>query len=76
MPKAKPRFIPYNIDQNAIVVIHYRDQLQPGTFEHAIQYLIEHNHSPNYSEELAYTILPSPIPAWAAEHIGQCSQEV
>lgn len=42
MPKAKPRFKPYNIDQDAILVINYRDQLQPGTFEHAIHYLIEH----------------------------------
>ncbi len=39
MPKAKPRFIPYNLDQNAMVVINYRDQLQPGTFEHAVRYL-------------------------------------
>tara|TARA_R110002074_G_scaffold124389_1_gene260816 strand:+ start:1907 stop:2956 length:1050 start_codon:yes stop_codon:yes gene_type:complete len=42
MPKAKPRFIPYNIDQNAMVVINYQDQLQPGSFEHAVHYLIEH----------------------------------
>lgn len=42
MSKAKPRFKPYNIDQDAILVINYRDQLQPGTFEHAIHYLIEH----------------------------------
>nr|WP_244264832.1 transposase [Halomonas boliviensis] len=34
-----PRFKAYNYDQNAIVVISYQDQLQPGTFEH---YLIEH----------------------------------
>ena len=42
MPKAKPRFKPYYIDQDALLVINYRDQLQPGTFEHAIHYLIEH----------------------------------
>ncbi|HTF96814.1 MAG TPA: transposase [Cellvibrio sp.] len=35
-----PKFIPYNHDQNAMVVINFRDQLQPGTFEHAIYYLI------------------------------------
>jgi transposase len=35
-----PKFIPYNHDQNAMVVINFRDQLQPGTFEHAIHYLI------------------------------------
>ena len=37
-----PRFKPYNHDQNAMVVINYQDQLQPGTFEHAVHYLIEH----------------------------------
>lgn len=37
-----PRFKPYNYDQSAMVVINYQDQLQPGTFEHAVHYLIEH----------------------------------
>ncbi|CAD5253361.1 transposase (fragment) [Halomonas sp. 59] len=37
-----PRFKAYNHDQNAMVVINYQDQLQPGTFEHAVHYLIEH----------------------------------
>ncbi|CAH1041710.1 transposase [Halomonas sp. TD01] len=37
-----PRFKAYNYDQNAMVVINYQDQLQPGTFEHAVNYLIEH----------------------------------
>jgi len=37
-----PKFIPYNRDQNAMVVINFRDQIQPGTFEHAIYYLINH----------------------------------
>ncbi len=35
-----PKFTPYNHDQHAMVVINFRDQLQPGTFEHAIHYLI------------------------------------
>ena len=35
-----PNFIPYNYDQDAMVVINYQDQLQPGTFEHAIHFLI------------------------------------
>ena len=35
-----PNFIPYNYKQDAMVVINYEDQLQPGTFEHAIHYLI------------------------------------
>lgn len=37
-----PRFKHYNYDQGAMVVINYQDQLQPGTFEHAVHYLIEH----------------------------------
>nr|WP_245800898.1 transposase [Halomonas utahensis] len=37
-----PRFKPYNYDQDAMVVINYRHQLQPGTFEYAVHYLIEH----------------------------------
>ena len=36
-----PNFIPYNHNQDSMVVINYLDQLQPGTFEHAIHYLIE-----------------------------------
>ncbi|MBJ6138589.1 transposase [Marinobacter litoralis] len=37
-----PRFMHYNYDQDAMVVINYQEQLQPGTFEHAVHYLIEH----------------------------------
>lgn len=36
------KFIPYNYDQYSMIVINYLEQLQPGTFEHAIYYLIEH----------------------------------
>ncbi|BBI51081.1 hypothetical protein HORIV_35020 [Vreelandella olivaria] len=36
-----PRFKAYNYDQNAMVVINYQDQLKPGTFEHAVDYLVE-----------------------------------
>ena len=36
-----PRLKAYNYDQNAIVVINYQDQLQSGTFKHAVHYLIE-----------------------------------
>lgn len=36
-----PNFIPYNPNQSSMVVINFLDQLQPGTFEHAIHYLIE-----------------------------------
>ena len=34
------RFIPYNHDQTSMVIINYRDQLQPGTFEHAVHFLM------------------------------------
>ena len=37
-----PKFIPYNPNQNRMVVVNYADQLQPGTFEHAIHFLIVH----------------------------------
>jgi len=36
-----PNFIPYNYDQDAMIVINFQEQLQPGTFEYAIHYLIE-----------------------------------
>ena len=36
-----PNFIPYNHNQNVFLSINFLDQLQPGTFEHAIHYLIE-----------------------------------
>ncbi len=34
------RYIPYNNDQTSMVIINYRDQLQPETFEHAVHFLI------------------------------------
>ncbi|MEW5683272.1 MAG: transposase [Pseudomonadota bacterium] len=36
-----PKYIPYDYNQSAMVVINYLDQLQPGSFEHAIHYLID-----------------------------------
>lgn len=36
-----PKFIPYNLNQDAMVVINFADQLQSGTFEHALAYLID-----------------------------------
>ena len=35
-----PKFIPYDYNQSAMVVINYQDQLQAGTLEHAIHHLI------------------------------------
>lgn len=35
------RYIPHDYSQHAMVVINYEEQLQPGTFEHAIHYLID-----------------------------------
>ena len=37
-----PKFIPYDPKQIKMVVISYADQLQPGTFEFAINHLIDH----------------------------------
>ena len=36
-----PKFKPYNYDQITMVAINIQDQLQPGTFEHAIHHLID-----------------------------------
>jgi len=33
-----PKFIPYNYDQTMFLAINFKEQLQPGTFEHAIHY--------------------------------------
>ena len=51
-----PKFIPYNYDQHSMVVINYLEQLQSGTFEHAIHYLIENKldlsiFSPHYNND-------------------------
>ena len=34
------KFIPYDYNQSSMVVINFEDQLSPGTFEHAVHYLI------------------------------------
>ena len=36
-----PKFIPYNYNQDTMVVINFNDQLVPGTLEHAIHHLID-----------------------------------
>ena len=51
-----PKYISYNYDQHSMVVINYKDQLQPGTFEHAIHFLIENKLDltifyPNYKND-------------------------
>jgi len=51
-----PKYIPYNYDQHSMVVINYLEQLQAGTFEHAIHHLIENNLDlsiffPNYKND-------------------------
>jgi len=35
------KYIPYNYNQSAMVVINFTDQIQPGTFEHAVHYLVD-----------------------------------
>ena len=37
-----PNYIPYDPKQIKLVAIRYADQLQPGTFEFAINHLIDH----------------------------------
>jgi len=51
-----PKFIPYDYNQAAMVVINFQDQLQPGTFEHAIHFQVENKLDlsvfyPSYSNE-------------------------
>lgn len=36
------KFKKYNYKQDTMLVINFEEQLQPGTFEHAIHYLIDH----------------------------------
>jgi len=36
-----PKYLPYNFNQIEMVAVNFADQLSPGTFEHAIHYLIE-----------------------------------
>jgi transposase len=35
------KYIPYDYNQHAMVVVNFKDQIQPGTFEYALHYLIE-----------------------------------
>ena len=35
-----PNYKPYNDNQTSMVVINFKDQIQPGTFEHALHHLI------------------------------------
>ena len=51
-----PKFIPYDYNQTSMVVINFKDQLQPGTFEYAVHYLIDNKLDlsifyPNYNNE-------------------------
>jgi transposase len=36
-----PKYIPYDYNQDSMVVINFAEQIQPGTFEYAIAYLID-----------------------------------
>ena len=36
-----PKYIPYDYNQDSMVVINFSEQIQPGTFEYAIAYLID-----------------------------------
>jgi len=35
-----PNFIHYDYNQTTMIVINFKDQIQAGTFEYAIHYLI------------------------------------
>ena len=37
-----PKFKAYNYQQTELIALNFEDQLQPGTFEYALHYLIEH----------------------------------
>jgi len=50
------KFKHYDDKQSSMVVINYEDQLQPGTFEHAIHHLIDNKldlsiFHPNYQND-------------------------
>ncbi len=34
------KYIPYNYNQDLMIVVNLQDQLQAGTFEHALHYLV------------------------------------
>lgn len=36
-----PRYIPYDLNQHSMVVINFSDQIQPGTFEYTLSYLVD-----------------------------------
>lgn len=36
-----PTFKPYNYEQNTIVVVNFKDHIQPGTFEFVVHYLVD-----------------------------------
>lgn len=38
-----PNFKKYNYNQDAMVVINFENQIQPGTFEYTLHYLIDHH---------------------------------
>ena len=46
------RYLPYNPQQSKFIALHFEDQLQPGTFEHAIHYLVEHKLDLSVFDEL------------------------
>ena len=36
------KFIPYDYNQSSMIVINFNDQIQAGTFEHAVHHLVDH----------------------------------
>ncbi len=63
-----PKFKPYNYNQTSMVVINYEEQLQAGTFEHAVHHLIDHKLDlsvfyPNFKNDSASGGRPAYDPA-------------
>jgi transposase len=63
-----PKFKPYNYNQTSMVVINYEEQLQAGTFEHAVHHLIDHKLDlsifyPHYNNDSASGGRPAYDPA-------------
>jgi transposase len=35
------RYVDYNYDQSVLIAVNFQDQIQPGTFEYAVHYLVD-----------------------------------
>lgn len=63
-----PKFKPYDYNQTSMVVINYEEQIQAGTFEHAVHHLIDNKLDlsifyPHYNNDSASGGRPAYDPA-------------